>query len=384
MEREAGLRRRFVLTIANVVAAVGLLGLMSYAFLGMDRDAPRIATASGPTLKIRVAEAAPQLTLEEVVQVAPLVEQPRQILRTAIDDTSLRLAERAPDPVAPATPRNTPETTGAVTPGAVMASFEMRRVVIGPNGDRQPRPAPALVRQASLSPGLAFPRRDAPAETEDLSAPDSVLQENGLTRHRSAALSREKLPSHDIVPILPRGPGVGEIRLKFTPPDFIIRDVGPEDRADLLAAEKVAKLAEKEKDVVKDRRVKRERYCMAAAIYYEARGESHSGQRAVAQVVMNRVKSKRYPNTVCGVVFQGKDRRNRCQFSFACDGRPERPRPGRSWTNALEIARAFEEGDRYAAYSRATHYHADYVRPRWSRSMDRIGKIGRHIFLNGV
>ena len=134
----------------------------------------------------------------------------------------------------------------------------------------------------------------------------------------------------------------------------------------------------------KERRLGRQRYCMAAAVYYEARGESRNGQLAVAQVVMNRVASKRYPNTVCGVVFQGEDKRNRCQFSFACDGKPERPRPGKAWNQALDIAKRFEGGERYSRVAEATHYHADYVKPRWSRSMRRISKIGRHIFLNGV
>jgi hypothetical protein len=259
-----------------------------------------------------------------------------------------------------------------------MASFEVRRLVIGPDRDEAKTVREPLVRQASLSPGLSFPRRDLLPGTESPSAPDSVFQEDGLTRRRSVG------PGRPAVPIIPRGDGVGELRLTFTPPDFIIRDVAPEDRADLLEAEAVARKIEEEKVATRDRRVKRERYCMAAAIYYEARGEPDSGQRAVAQVVMNRVKSDRYPSTICGVVFQGEDRRHRCQFSFACDGRPERPRPGKSWSEALEIARAFEEGDRYSAYSGATHYHADYVRPRWSRSMHRVGKIGRHVFLKGV
>jgi spore germination cell wall hydrolase CwlJ-like protein len=126
----------------------------------------------------------------------------------------------------------------------------------------------------------------------------------------------------------------------------------------------------------------RQRHCLATAIYYEARGEPVNGQKAVAQVVLNRVDDKRYPNTVCGVVFQDETQRNRYQFSFACDGKPERPKPGDIWSHSLGLAHDFMSGHSYAPVASATHYHADYVRPRWSQSnaMTRIKKIGTHIF----
>ncbi len=122
--------------------------------------------------------------------------------------------------------------------------------------------------------------------------------------------------------------------------------------------------------------------CLAQAIYFEARGEPANGQLAVAQVVMNRVASQYYPNSVCDVVYQNQHRRNRCQFSFACDGRPERINDRHSWDRAAAISRGVLSGETMseAVGTRATHYHANYVRPRWIRDMIKIRQIGVHIF----
>ncbi len=129
----------------------------------------------------------------------------------------------------------------------------------------------------------------------------------------------------------------------------------------------------------------KERDCLATAIYFEARGEPQDGQLAVAQVVLNRVKNPAYPNTICGVVFQNQTKRNRCQFSFACDGRPERITDKSAWTKAQELARRSVEEQRATFIEEvgsATHYHATYVRPRWAGRMTQTDKIGRHIFYN--
>jgi len=123
--------------------------------------------------------------------------------------------------------------------------------------------------------------------------------------------------------------------------------------------------------------------CLAEAIYFEARSESERGQTAVAQVVLNRLKNPTYPNTTCGVVYQNKHKRNRCQFSFACDGIPERVNDKRSWTDAQALAKRVLADDRTLYMSdvgASTHYHATYVRPRWARKMTKMEKIGRHIF----
>lgn len=126
---------------------------------------------------------------------------------------------------------------------------------------------------------------------------------------------------------------------------------------------------------------KKQQNCLAEAIYFEARGETTMGQAAVAQVVLNRVKNPAYPASICGVVYQNEDWRNRCQFSFACDGRPERIRSQSAWKRAKELARDVTNGKVWLkAVGDSTHYHATYVKPRWSRYMKRTDRIGRHIF----
>ena len=124
-----------------------------------------------------------------------------------------------------------------------------------------------------------------------------------------------------------------------------------------------------------------EQRCLAAGVYFEARGESVKGQAAVAQVILNRVKNPRYPNTVCGVVYQNDDWRNRCQFSFACDGIKDRINEPSHWRKAKEVAYAVASGEIYLPeVGSATHYHATYVKPRWARTMEKMKKIGTHIF----
>jgi len=129
-----------------------------------------------------------------------------------------------------------------------------------------------------------------------------------------------------------------------------------------------------------------EQSCLANAIYFEARSESEDGQRAVATVILNRVEAPNFPSTICDVVYQGASRLNACQFSFACDGKPDLPRPGRALAEAVAVAAEALSGGGGSAdktlqlISTATFYHADYVKPRWSRSLTRLTKIGHHIF----
>lgn len=126
---------------------------------------------------------------------------------------------------------------------------------------------------------------------------------------------------------------------------------------------------------------RREQRCLAAAVYFEARGEPDSGQAAVAQVVLNRVKAPAYPSTICGVVYQNKDWRNRCQFSFACDGIRDKVADKKSYAKAKKIAKSVTSGKSWSRkIGSSTHYHATYVSPRWAKKMKRMTKIGSHIF----
>ncbi|MBB4857672.1 hypothetical protein HNO88_000983 [Novosphingobium chloroacetimidivorans] len=119
--------------------------------------------------------------------------------------------------------------------------------------------------------------------------------------------------------------------------------------------------------------------CLAAAVLYEA-GDDPEGQRAVAQVVLNRVRHPAFPRTVCGVVFQGSERRTGCQFTFTCDGALARFYSEPSWTRARAIASAALSGSVYKPVGQATHYHTDWVVPYWSASLDKIVAVHSHLF----
>jgi hypothetical protein len=125
--------------------------------------------------------------------------------------------------------------------------------------------------------------------------------------------------------------------------------------------------------------------CLATAVYFEARSESQLGQLAVATVILNRVKASN-SSSICGVVYKGSSHFNACQFSFACDGKPDIPEDARAWKTALAVTalaladdKKMTEG-KMQTVATATHYHADYVDPYWSKSLHRLTKIGRHIF----
>ncbi|MXO92760.1 cell wall hydrolase [Erythrobacter arachoides] len=120
--------------------------------------------------------------------------------------------------------------------------------------------------------------------------------------------------------------------------------------------------------------------CMTQAIYYEAASESDAGQRAVAQVVLNRVAHAAYPRSVCGVVYQGSERSTGCQFSFTCDGSLARRPSQTAWSRASRIAREALAGVVYAPVGTATHYHTLAVHPYWAPSLDTVTVIGAHIF----
>jgi hypothetical protein len=148
-------------------------------------------------------------------------------------------------------------------------------------------------------------------------------------------------------------------------------------RADLPATVFDGSVLNQQGKKVSDKEV----WCMATAIYFESRGESYRGQVAVGQVVMNRVAHKLYPDTICGVVFQNQNKRNACQFSFACDGIPETVNDQKSWKQAMAIAKDVISGKEYLAdVGYSTHYHATYVYPHWAPRMKKNVKIGMHVF----
>lgn len=139
-------------------------------------------------------------------------------------------------------------------------------------------------------------------------------------------------------------------------------------------------------------------HCLALNIYHEARSDNLAGQAAVADVVLNRVADKRYPNSICKVIKQGpiskwwlKEKgkevpiRNRCQFSWWCDGKSDEPKQTLAWRKAQEIAFHIVNNDLFRGITEgATHYHATYVDPHWNKSMLEVGRIGEHIFYKSL
>lgn len=120
--------------------------------------------------------------------------------------------------------------------------------------------------------------------------------------------------------------------------------------------------------------------CLSEALYFEARGESVKGQFAVAEVILNRVASSRYPNTACGVINQGTGRKYACQFTYTCDGMAEKIHEPVAWSRVSKIAAIALEGTDANLTKGATHYHTKAVRPSWSRKFARTAAIGVHYF----
>ncbi|WEK44135.1 MAG: cell wall hydrolase [Candidatus Sphingomonas colombiensis] len=120
--------------------------------------------------------------------------------------------------------------------------------------------------------------------------------------------------------------------------------------------------------------------CLTAAVYYEAASESDAGQRAVAQVVLNRVRHPAFPSTICGVVYQGATRASGCQFSFACDGSAARIPSRNAWARAARNAATILAGQVFAPVGLATHYHTYAVTPAWNRTLVMTDAIGAHFF----
>ena len=125
--------------------------------------------------------------------------------------------------------------------------------------------------------------------------------------------------------------------------------------------------------------------CLVEALYFEARGESFSGQLAVGTVILNRVQHNRFPDTICEVVHEGHYRnghpiKNRCSFSYYCDGKPERVEDLDAEARSADVAFFLMEGGRLSGLNKSLHYHATYVNPKWNRDYKRLMQVDNHIF----
>lgn len=201
------------------------------------------------------------------------------------------------------------------------------------------------------------PKR-AIGDLEDTTAAEPVQVASIDPSASSALMAIDQIvPMPDVMPAVPSG------TLAYA------RETTPATAFDLLVDKKGRAVSEKDL------------WCMATAIYFEARSESYRGQIAVGQVVMNRLSHPIYPKTICNVVFQNQNMRNACQFSFACDGIPERVTEPKAWAQAEEIAKGVINGTLYETdVGASTHYHATYVYPHWAPKLKKNVKIGHHIF----
>ncbi len=126
--------------------------------------------------------------------------------------------------------------------------------------------------------------------------------------------------------------------------------------------------------------VSRQYRCLAQAVYFEGRGEPAVGQQAIAHVILNRVRDSRYPSTICGVVYQNQGQKNRCQFSFACDGLSDKPHDTAAWQRSLKVALEALTGIAPDVTRASTHFHATHVEPLWAENLRPTVKLGQHMF----
>jgi spore germination cell wall hydrolase CwlJ-like protein len=190
-------------------------------------------------------------------------------------------------------------------------------------------------------------------------------------------------PAHANIPSgLPAMPGLG---VPPQPEPLQFRNVAPQDALAINAAMPISSdpnPAARPFNIAFTSVADRARAldCLTAAVYYEAAIESADGQRAVAQVVLNRVRHPAYPKSVCGVVFQGSERNTGCQFTFTCDGALMRTPATAAWTRARMVADEALAGKVFAPIGWSTHYHTNWVVPYWSSTLVKSAIVGTHIF----
>jgi hypothetical protein len=271
-----------------------------------------------------------------------------------------------------ATPASQRFHLAAVDAGAVLGVRDP--AVLPPQRlTRAPRPAAGFQPQARPD-GATGPTSGGDLAAILRSQPDGATPREGraveLATLTPEPLEPEVLPMPAVAVLLPRAPDEPALALEAEPGPTVEDDASPRtpDQPDYAG-------------LIQPRRMKRELRCLAEAIYFEARSESQAGQAAVAQVVLNRVRSRLYPNTICGVVYQNRHRHLACQFTFACEGKSLRITEPGPWRTARRIAEEVLEGENYnVEVGGSTHYHATYVRPRWSRKLKRMDRIGTHVF----
>lgn len=346
--------RSSALPQAKVVAEAGLLRGVSPTLPGLDLA----DVTGGPEVALRSDMKSNALAFPKAGRAGKSAPQPE--LKASLSRRGLELARI----VSPASERLAFLRDDRVLPPTIL----MTGPVAGPDWEAsrglEPwsgEPSTTTTRNAS---SVQSPAAAAAGSTGAVSG-GSAGQGRTPRVSRAAALSSTTPAPADAAPVTV---GAAPVSLPQSAPAFAVARVQPESRpryADLIAPASL----------------EREQRCLAEAVYFEARSEPEQGQAAVAQVVLNRVRSGLYPTSVCGVVYQNRHRHLACQFTFACEGKQLRISDGESWESAKRVARDVTEGRTYLAdVGGSTHYHADYVRPTWARRLKKMDVIGRHIF----
>jgi hypothetical protein len=294
--------------------------------------APAVAAAAAPVVSVPVAPVAPVIEKPAAIAAAPVVEP-----------VPVR------NPFAVSEPEPAPMVTASLGPIAAPEIAEQRPLIFAPMVFEAPKPADAQM-LTTLPPTeviVAAPQPVAPAS-----------------------------PAAPVLTPQPAEPPVQQASLAVEPPPFefpkSVTLTLPLPKPPLSPAQRL-ELQGKEYDKAEK--------CLAQAIYFEARNEPARGQQAVAQVVLNRVFSPYYPKDVCSVVYQNAHRHLSCQFTFACDGKPESVNEHGAWARANRIATQTLNAKVWLPeVDKATHYHAAYVRPNWIRDMKVMVRYGLHTF----
>jgi spore germination cell wall hydrolase CwlJ-like protein len=291
-------------------------------------------------------------------------------------DRSRKESRLAPSEAKPAQSATAaPDSRPAPSPQVVAALPSHEPIPPAPVSVPPPAAAPPA---AAVDPAMPTPPG---ADTADDDSPEQMYAPVTRFETISAPLRAAQLYFGDI----PTDDGLGLDPWDPTPPpmiaygdDYPNESVAP--KGDMAENPNGLMSPAERLGIVGEARAAEEK-CLANAIYFEARGEPTRGQIAVAQVVMNRVFSGYYPNSVCGVVYQNAHRHMACQFSFACDGIPDRITEPAAYERAERIAHDTLDGKFWLPdVGKATHYHARWVHPFWVREMHKLDRIGVHTF----
>ncbi len=248
-------------------------------------------------------------------------------------------------------------------------------------------PAMAPVRIASLGQDQAAALRSMAAVLPEPRAQVDILQTDAL---RAAPIQRASLPMPDFQGFIGLGdqglPTVDSVAAPVALGSHLAPHSSTRPKARPAGMQRrVVQYSRSWLRAVPLRELNEQEACLATAIYHEARGEGIRGQFAVAEVVLNRVASRQFPGTICGVVYQGvrPGRLGGCQFSFACDGRSEAMPNRTAAAVARRIAQVMADGGHSTLTQGALYFHTTAVNPSWAQRFTRTSQIGAHLFYRG-